>query len=452
MKIVLSDNGLHKRFAPLTLTRPVGDLRMGILTNTERWKLLADAEIYYDTEVYLQHKFAMPHPNSCQDGITINAALIPSKEIAEVILALPDNGVLKFEGIELAKKGTSAGSVLQEIEWKGEKPLIISQRWHLYQFNDIALKNDFRILTGNRVSQPLSDTNTVIGDRSQIFLEEGAVVEASILNTKSGPIYVGKDAEIMEGCIVRGGLALGEHSALKLGTKIYGAVTLGPHCKAGGEVNNAVFQSYSNKGHDGFLGNALIGEWCNLGADTNTSNLKNNYANVSTYSYEAEAEVKTDVQFMGVCMGDHSKCGINTMFNTATVVGVSCNVFGAEFPNKYIPSFSWGGQNPVPFKFEKAVEYANNMMNRRGLELTEAEMEILKVVHDLQTESKKYSVEKIREIYPKAYQAWTQEDDERLELLFCEGKKVKELAHIFARKEGAIRSRIRKLELKEKYR
>lgn len=373
MKIVLSDNGLHKRFAPLTLTRPVGDLRMGILTNTERWKLLADAEIYYDTEAYLQRKFAI----SQYCDITINASLIPSKEIAEMILALPENGVLKFDGIELAKKGTAS----EEIEWKGEKPLIISQRWHLYQFNDIALKNDFKILTENRVSQPLSDTNTVIGDVSQIFLEEGAVVEASILNTQSGPIYVGKDAEIMEGCIVRGGLALGEHSALKLGTKIYGAVTLGPHCKVGGEVNNAIFQSYSNKGHDGFLGNALIGEWCNLGADTNTSNLKNNYANVSTYSYETESEVKTDVQFMGVCMGDHSKCGINTMFNTATVVGVSCNVFGAEFPNKYIPSFSWGGQNPVPFKFEKAVEYANNMMNRRGMELTAAEVEILRVIH-----------------------------------------------------------------------
>lgn len=454
MKIVLSDNGLHKRFAPLTLTRPVGDLRMGILTNTERWKLLANAEIYYDTEVYLQRKFAI----SQYCDITINASLIPSKEIAEVILGLPENGVLKFKGIELARKGTSAtsvnslqaGSVLQEIEWKGEKPLIISQRWHLYQFNDIALKNDFKILTENRVSQPLSDTNTVIGDRSQIFLEEGAVVEASILNTKSGPIYVGKDAEIMEGCIIRGGLALGEYSILKLGTKIYGAVTLGPHCKVGGEVNNAVFQSYSNKGHDGFLGNALIGEWCNLGADTNTSNLKNNYANVSTYSYEAKSEIKTDVQFMGVCMGDHSKCGINTMFNTATVVGVSCNVFGAEFPKKYIQSFSWGGENIVPFKFEKAVEYANNMMNRRGLQLTEEEVEILKMIHN-QTENKKYSVEKIRETHQQAYQPWTQEDDEKLELLFCEGKKIKELAHIFARKEGAITSRIKKLELKEKY-
>lgn len=378
MKIVLSDNGFHKRFAPLTLTRPVGDLRMGILTNTERWKLLADAEIFYETEEYLQGKFAISHSESFRNDITINACLIPEKAIAEVILSLPENAVLKFEDIELARKGNGT----EEVQW-GEKPLILSQRWHLYQYNDIALKNDFQLLTENRVSQPLSDSNTVIGDISQIFLEEGAVVEASVLNTKSGPIYVGKDAEIMEGCIVRGGLALGEHSALKLGTKVYGAVTLGPHCKVGGEVNNVIFQSYSNKGHDGFLGNALIGEWCNLGADTNTSNLKNNYSSVSTYSYETKSEIKTDVQFMGVCMGDHSKCGINTMFNTATVVGVSCNVFGAEFPDKYIPSFSWGGQNPVPFKFEKAIEYSNNMMKRRGLELTEKEVQILKHIHTL---------------------------------------------------------------------
>lgn len=373
MKLVLSDNGLHKRFAPLTLTRPVGDLRIGILTNTERWRLLANTEVYYETETYLQGKFAI----SEYCDITINAALIPSREIGEVILSLPDNSVLKYESTELARKGNG----INQVNWMGEQPVIISQRWHLYQFNEIALKQDFQLLTNNRISQPLSATNTVIGDPSQIFLEKGAVVEASILNTKSGPIYVGKDAEIMEGCSVRGGLALGEHATLKMGTKVYGAVTLGPHCKVGGEVSNVVFQAYSNKGHDGFLGNTLIGEWCNLGADTNTSNLKNNYGNVSTYSYEAEAEVKTDVQFMGVCMGDHSKCGINTMFNTATVVGVSCNVFGAEFPNKFVPSFSWGGQNPVSFKFDKAVEYANNMMSRRGLELTKEEIEILRKIH-----------------------------------------------------------------------
>jgi UDP-N-acetylglucosamine diphosphorylase/glucosamine-1-phosphate N-acetyltransferase len=183
----------------------------------------------------------------------------------------------------------------------------------------------------------------------------------------------------MEGSVVRGPLAMNEHSALKLGTKVYGAVTLGPHCKVGGEVNNVVFQAFSNKGHDGFLGNALIGEWCNLGADTNTSNLKNNYGLVKTYSYETGKEEQTDIQFMGVCMGDHSKCGINTMFNTATVVGVSANVYGAGFPDKLVDSFTWGGpEGTVPFKFDKAIEYSNNMMNRRGLALSEVEISILK--------------------------------------------------------------------------
>lgn len=373
MKIVLSDNGLHQRFAPLTLTRPVGDLRMGIFTNTERWKLLGGTDVFYETEAYLQGKF----PISQYCDITINAALIPSRAIAGVIFSLPENAVLQFGDIELARKGSGT----EEVQWLGEQPLIISRRWHLYEFNDSALKQDFELITAGRTSQPLSATNTVIGDRSLIFLEEGASVEASVLNTRFGPIYIGKNAEVMEGCLIRGGLAMGAHSALKLGTKVYGAVTLGPHCKVGGEVNNVVFQSYSNKGHDGFLGNALIGEWCNLGADTNTSNLKNNYANVSTYSYEAQAEIKTDVRFMGVCMGDHSKCGINTMFNTATVVGVSCNIFGTDFPDKYIPSFSWGGKEYVPFRFEKAVEYSNNMMNRREQELTEDEIGILKHIY-----------------------------------------------------------------------
>jgi UDP-N-acetylglucosamine diphosphorylase/glucosamine-1-phosphate N-acetyltransferase len=370
IKVVLADLGLHKRFAPLTLTRPVGDLRMGIMTNTERWSSFPSVEVYYETEAYLQGKF----PSTSSYDVLVAGALIPTKELARAILDLPENTSLYSGDQFLAKKGT--GSLKKE--WEGSAPLVLSNRWHIYQHNGISVYTDFLWLTEGRTSQILSATNTVIGDKNLIFLEEGAVVEASILNTNSGPIYVGKDAEIMEGCIVRGGLAMGEHSALKLGTKVYGPVTLGPHCKVGGEVNNVVFQAYSNKGHDGFLGNALIGEWCNLGADTNTSNLKNNYSNVSTYSYEEEKEVKTDVQFMGVCMGDHSKCGINTMFNTATVVGVSCNIYGGDFPQKYIPSFSWGGQSFVPFKFEKAIEYANNMMHRRGLQLTDDEIAILK--------------------------------------------------------------------------
>ena len=371
MQINLDDNGLHLRFAPLTLTRPVGNLRMGILTNDERWKMfLPDAKIGFTTEKYLSKKFS-----SVKNGIRVNAAVIPNEEIVAAVMHLENNTALYLNELLLAENGVASS----KIQFKGEIPVIIENRWDLYEKNDLVLKADFELITTGRKSQKLSKSNTVIGSSELIFLEEGAKVEASILNTSSGPIYIGKDAEIMEGSIVRGPLAMCEHSALKLGTKIYGATTLGPHCKVGGEVNNSVFQAYSNKGHEGFVGNSLIGEWCNLGADTNTSNLKNNYGNVSTYSYETEKEEKTNVQFMGLTMGDHSKCGINTMFNTATVVGVSCNIYGADFPPKFIPSFSWGGSAGfVPFKFEKAVEYANNMMERRGLELSEEDVEILR--------------------------------------------------------------------------
>ena len=370
MKINLDDNGLHLRFAPLTLTRPIGNFRMGILTNDERWKLfLSDAEIGFNTEKYLSGKFV-----SIENGIRVNAAVIPNEDLVAAIMHLESNTALYLNDTFLAANGKES----EKIQFKGEVPVILENRWDLFQKNDLVLKADFELITAGRKSQKLSKSNTVIGSSELIFLEEGAKVEASILNTTTGPIYIGNDAEIMEGSIVRGPLGMCEHSALKLGTKIYGATTLGPHCKVGGEVNNSVFQAYSNKGHEGFVGNSLIGEWCNLGADTNTSNLKNNYGNVSTYSYETEKEEKTNVQFMGLTMGDHSKCGINTMFNTATVVGVSCNIYGADFPPKFIPSFSWGGSAGfVPFKFEKAVEYANNMMERRGLKLSEEEMEIL---------------------------------------------------------------------------
>jgi UDP-N-acetylglucosamine diphosphorylase/glucosamine-1-phosphate N-acetyltransferase len=376
MKIVLSDNGLHLRFAPLSLTRPIGDLRIGIFTNTERWKLLVPtAEIYFETETYLKKKF----PSTEVGDLRINAALIPSEEVAVAIVNLAENEQLVFNDQWLATKGE--GTTI--VKFVGEEPLILSERWHIYQKNDRALRSDFQLISAGRKSANLSNSNTIIGDPAFIFVEEGAEVEAAILNTTTGPIYIGKNAEIMEGSIVRGPLAMCESSALKLGSKIYGATTLGPHCKVGGEVSNAVFQAFSNKGHDGFLGNALIGEWCNLGADTNTSNLKNNYGNVSTYSYVTKEEVKTDIQFMGVCMGDHSKCGINTMFNTATVVGVSSNIYGAGFPAKFIPSFTWGGaEDAVPFRFEKAIEYANNMMIRRGLSLSEDEIAILKHICD----------------------------------------------------------------------
>jgi UDP-N-acetylglucosamine diphosphorylase/glucosamine-1-phosphate N-acetyltransferase len=371
MKIVLHDNGLHLRFAPLTLTRPVGDLRIGGMTNVERWKLVAPgAEVYFETEAYLQGVF----PATDAADLVINAALIPNEEVAAVILNLQENEILFNDETWLAKKGDAS----IKVQYKGESALVLQERWDIFQLNGAAIEADFALLTAGRTSQELSETNVLIGPEENLFMEEGATVEGAIINVKSGPVYIAKDAEIMEGALVRGPLMMNEGSALKMGTKVYGPTTLGPHCKVGGEVNNVVFQGFSNKGHDGFLGNSVIGEWCNLGADTNSSNLKNNYGMVSTYSYEKREEVQTNVQFMGLIMGDHSKCGINTMFNTATVVGVSCNVFGADFPDKFIPSFSWGGKaDRTEFRLDKAIEFANNMMARRGRELSEGERQIL---------------------------------------------------------------------------
>ncbi len=372
-QISLHDNGKHFDFAPFTLTRPVGDLRMGILTNAERWKLLLpDAEIGFTTVPYLQGKFIK------NEGVELNACVIASKEISSAIQIVQPNEGIWFEDIWVA--GMQDGNARVELS---EEPLVIRRRWDLYQKNGEVLQHDFELITAGRTSRQLSSTNTIIGDSNMIFLEEGAKVEGCTLNTSGGPIYVGKDAEIMEGSLVRGPFAMNENAVLKLGAKVYGPTTLGPYCKVGGEVNNVVFQAYSNKGHDGFLGNSVIGEWCNLGADTNCSNLKNNYGFVKAYNYHTEEIEQTDIQFMGLMMGDHSKCGINTMFNTATVVGVSANVFGAEFPPKYVPSFAWGMEGGE-YDFVKALESANNMMKRRGKKLSAEEIAILEHLAELE--------------------------------------------------------------------
>jgi UDP-N-acetylglucosamine diphosphorylase/glucosamine-1-phosphate N-acetyltransferase len=245
------------------------------------------------------------------------------------------------------------------------------------------LIRDFALITRGRTSAPISSSNTVIGGK-HIFLEEGAVCEGAILNDSHGPIYIGREAEIMEGAMVRGALALCDHSALKMGAKIYGATTIGPHSKVGGEVNNSVFQGYSNKGHDGFLGNSVLGEWCNIGADSNNSNLKNNYAEVKLWDYAVSRFAPTGLQFCGLIMGDHSKCGINTMFNTGTVVGVSANIFGSGFPRNYVPSFAWGGNAGFStYQISKALETATLVMERRGIKLDKNEENILRSVFEL---------------------------------------------------------------------
>jgi UDP-N-acetylglucosamine diphosphorylase/glucosamine-1-phosphate N-acetyltransferase len=347
---------------------------MGIFTNDERWRnYCSSAQVSFKTEDYLSGKFPC---GLNADNYWVNAAVIPNLALAEMVSSLNSGEALYVNNEFVAFRGSEYGRGAR-LDKTLEELIVLKHRWDIFGLNDKVLRNDFEWVKANKNSFQLDTSNQLIGSADQLFIEKGAVVQGAILNTTTGPIYVGKDAEIMEGSIVRGGLALCEHAVLKLGSKVYGATTIGPYCKVGGEVNNVVFYAYSNKGHDGFLGNSVVGEWCNLGADTNTSNLKNNYGFVSTYDYTKKTIEKTTVQFMGLMMGDHSKSGINTMFNTATIVGVSATVFGAGFPPKYIPNFSWGGFSNEKFQFELALVAANNMMSRRGLQLTNEEVDIL---------------------------------------------------------------------------
>jgi UDP-N-acetylglucosamine diphosphorylase/glucosamine-1-phosphate N-acetyltransferase len=345
------------------------------LTIREKWEKLLQHKTYSLTADYLQVKYA-PAPIG-EPALFINGAVIPDADLVKAIQSLgalqvlisgteviafkSEKNHLNYENFEAIVKGFTS------VKYTGDV-FNVQQPWDIFQKNGIALQQDFELLTAGRKSQPLSETNKLIGPSENIFLEEGAKVEAGILNANNGVIYIGRDAEIMEGSVIRGPLALCDHAALKMSAKVYGATTLGPHCKAGGELNNVVLFGYSNKAHDGFLGNSVIGEWCNLGADTNNSNLKNNYSSVDVFSYREAKAVETGLTFCGLFMGDHSKSGINTMFNTGTVVGVSANIFGGDFPPKFIPSFSWGGSKWLrTFSFEKSVEVAQKMMERRGL-------------------------------------------------------------------------------------
>jgi UDP-N-acetylglucosamine diphosphorylase/glucosamine-1-phosphate N-acetyltransferase len=267
--------------------------------------------------------------------------------------------------------------------------IYIYKIWHLFTYNDQAIRFDFKHITANRTSELLNETNILI-NKEQIFVEPGARVQGAFLNASTGPIYISKNAEVMEGSFIRGPFALGESSSTKMGTKIYGATTIGPHCKVGGEVSNSILFGYSNKGHDGFIGNAVIGEWCNIGADSNSSNLKNNYANVKVWSHILNKFENTGLTFCGLMMADHAKCGINTMFNTATVVGVAANIFGSGFPRTFIPSFAWGGaQGFETFQLNKVIEMATQMCQRRGVDFDEIEQAIIKHVFD-ETVSQRY--------------------------------------------------------------
>lgn len=388
MNYILFDDYSRNNLLPFTYTKPVCEIRIGILTIKEKWEKYLNAPVSYFTQDYLGEKYKL---KSAGDSLFISGKVCPNAELLKLVLQLGDNEAIKHGNDLLGYRttitsGFNSESVLAKASQVDVNYISVKNLWDIFTKNGAALKEDFELLTKGRTSQELPASNTVIGNKADIFLEEGAVVEAAILNTKSGPVYIGKDAEIMEGSVVRGPFALGEHSALKLATKIYGPTTIGPHCKVGGEVNNSVIFGYSNKAHDGFLGNSVIGEWCNLGADTNNSNLKNNYGNVKLYNYKKETMIDTGLQFCGLMMGDHSKCGINTMFNTGTVVGVGANIFGGGFPPTHIPSFSWGGSESMEtYKLDKMLETAQRVYERRSLTVSDEEKTILENVFN-QTE------------------------------------------------------------------
>jgi len=381
MNYILFDSFHREALLPFAYTRPVADIRVGILTIREKWEKLLGAKTSTLTEDYLSVKYPLVKKDN---NILLNGSIIPTVELVKEIKALKKGETLSkedqviavyldSEDIDMAGDTDSSENIATRNEF-----LQIKNTWDIFYYNGKTIVSDFELITKGRKSQPLSKSNFVTGDPNLIFIEEGAVVEFAFLNTKQGPIYIGKEAEIMEGAKIRGPFALCEHATIKMDAKIYAGTTVGPYSKAGGELNNVVIFGYSNKGHDGFMGHSVLGEWCNIGADTNTSNLKNTYDSVRLWSYPEESFVNTGLQFCGLMLGDHTKCGINTMFNTGTVTGVSSNIFGSGYQRNFIPSFSWGGtQGFQTFKLERAFKVAEAMMARRGIVFDQVEKDIL---------------------------------------------------------------------------
>ncbi|AXG75136.1 glucose-1-phosphate thymidylyltransferase [Flavobacterium arcticum] len=388
MNYILFDGTVRNALLPFTFTRPVADIRIGILTIREKWEKHLGYTTTTLTEEYLMGKYPMVE---MEQNIMINASFLPTEDMVEMIQGLEEKQAV-FCGEEVVAFYTSETQeevdfdTYEIIEYNGDC-LRVENPWDIFQKNDAAIREDFELLTEGRTSQPIPTTVNVVAPEN-IFIEEGAKLQFVTLNASTGPIYIGKDTEVMEGSVIRGPFALCEGAQVKLATKVYGATTVGPHSRIGGEVNNSVLFGYSNKGHDGFLGNSVLGEWCNLGADTNNSNLKNNYDEVKLWSYEKEGFKKTGLQFCGLMMGDHSKCGINTMFNTGTVVGVSTNIFGSGFPRNFVPSFSWGGASGfTTYITKKAFETAKIVMARRHVEFTEEDAAIMEYIFE---ETKKW--------------------------------------------------------------
>lgn len=390
--MILFDDKRWQHLLPLTFTKPIAALRIGIDTIAEKWEAAFNTQASYLAEPYLRTKFPVVYGD---DNLYIYGGLIPDAALSAAISQLKMNEVLMAGDEILAVRSADhyfSGMALQEhartltiINYQ-QAHIAISRPWHLFQHNDAVMRADHKRITAGRKSAAIPQGVTVIGD--EIFIEEGATLTACTINTTSGPVYIAKDAEIMEGSMIRGPFSLGTHAVVKMGAKIYGATTIGPYCKVGGEINNAVFIAYSNKAHDGFIGNSVIGEWCNLGADTNCSNLKNTYAEVKLWDYAQQKFANTGLQFCGLIMGDHSKCGINTMFNTGTVVGVHTNIFGDGFPRNFIPSFSWGGAAGfVTYKLKDALATTKTVMSRRNLTLDTPDIGILTTIYEL---SEKY--------------------------------------------------------------
>ena len=381
MQLILFDDLSWEDLLPLTFTRPGSDIRVGILTIAGKWELelgISSSSLCID---YLQGKYPC---TTGKDNLLVNGILLPDSQLVAAISSLGQDQALVKKGVLLAvrtgKSGAEnfdAGYWASSGEEYGAEVSLADHPWKIFSLNGQEIEADFGRVTRNRESGKLSDT--VLVDRPEhVFVEPGFHGECFTLNASRGPIYLGRDSEIMEGSVIRGPFALCEGSVVKMATKIYGPTTIGPYSKVGGEINNSVLQANSNKSHDGFLGNSVIGEWCNLGADTNNSNLKNNYAEVKIWNYASRDKVGTGRQFCGLIMGDHSKCGINTMFNTGTVVGVMTNIFGPGFPPTFIPSFSWGGAGGFSeYKMSKALETASLVMDRRELGLTREDRAIL---------------------------------------------------------------------------
>ena len=389
MNIILTEDAIFReQLKPLTLTRPIGMLRIGILTIKEKWEQRLQSTVSFFTDGYLQKKFPVIREEL---NVYINSSFLPTPELVKLIKNLQKNEAI-VSGLEvvaymaekiLSSEELNALPVIHELE--AADAITLKALPDTFLINAAQIKADFDLITENRTSAPLTDKYTTVYGENQLFIEDGVSIKAAIINAESGPVYIGKNAIIQEGALIIGPAAIGEGSMVAFGAKIRPNTTLGPVCRVGGEVGNSIFHAYSNKAHDGFLGNSYIGEWCNLGANTNNSNLKNDYTAVKLYNYHTKSIDSTGELFCGTFMGDYTKAGISTMFNTGTVVGVSCNVFGAGFQEKFIPSFSWGGppDGYQEYRFEKAVQVINATLARREQSLTEIDLDILKMIIEL---------------------------------------------------------------------